>query len=149
MRYCRLPRRTGSGQTYGEAMTPDETRDFIRTHHHTVLVTRKASGGLQMSPVVAGIGEDGTVHISVTQDRAKTRNLRRDPRAALCVFTDKFFGEWVQVDGEATIVDLPDAMGPLKSLYRQVSGGDHPDWNEYEEAMVRDGRCIISIPIGS
>lgn len=128
-------------------MTPDETLAFARTHHHAVLVTRRAGGGLQTSPVVCGVGDDGTVHISVTDDRAKTRNLRRDPRATLCVFTDEFFGQWVQVEADATIIDLPDAMPLLKTLYRQVSGEDHPDWNEYEDAMVRDRRCIISIPV--
>jgi PPOX class probable F420-dependent enzyme len=129
-------------------MTPDEIREFVRTHHHCVLVTRRRDGGLQTSPVVCGVGDDGTVHISVTQDRAKTRNLRRDQRATLCVFTDKFFGQWVQVEGAASIIDLPEAMPHLKALYRQVSGGDHPDWNEFEEAMVRDRRCIISVPVG-
>ncbi len=128
-------------------MTPDGTRDFIRSNHHAILVTRRADGGLQTSPIVCGVDDEGDAIISVTQDRAKTKNLRRDPRATLLVITDGFFGEWVQVEGEATIVDLPEAMGLLRALYRQVSG-EHPDWDEYETAMERDRRCIIRIPIG-
>ena len=127
-------------------MTADETRDFLRTHHRSVLITRRRDGRLQSSPVVHGVDDDGRVVISVTQDRAKARNLRRDPRATLCAVTDEFFGPWVQVDGEAQIVDLPDAMDGLKALYRQVQG-EHPDWADYEAAMVRDRRCLIRIPV--
>lgn len=127
-------------------MTPEETREFIRSNHRAVLVTRRANGALQSSPIVCGVADDGDVIISVTQGRAKTRNLRRDPRATLLVLTDAFFGNWVQVDGDARIVDLPEAMDLLVSLYRQVSG-EHPDWAEYEAAMARDQRCIIRIPI--
>jgi PPOX class probable F420-dependent enzyme len=128
-------------------MTPDETRDFLRAHHRSVLITRRRDGGLQSSPVVHGVDDDGRVVISVTQDRAKTRNLRRDPRATLCALTDEFFGAWVQIDGDAEIVDLPEAMDGLKALYRQVQG-EHPDWADYEAAMVRDRRCLIRIPLG-
>lgn len=136
---------TGIRRTVGD-MTPVEIRDFIRTNHHAVLITRRSNGGLQSSPIVCGIDDGGNVIISVTQDRAKTKNLRRDPRAALCVFTDQFFGPSVQVEGNVTITDLPDALEPLKALYRQVSG-EHPDWAEFEQAMVTDRRCIIEIPI--
>ncbi len=119
---------------------------FIRSNHHAVLVTRRRDGGLQSSPIVCGLDDGGDVIISVTQDRAKTRNLRRDPRATLLVLSDGFFGDWVQLEGDADIVDLPEAMDLLKSLYRQVSG-EHPDWDEYADAMERDRRCIIRIPI--
>lgn len=127
-------------------MTPAETRDFIRTNHHAVLITRRSNGGLQSSPIVCGINNGGNVIISVTEDRAKTKNLRRDPRAALCVFTDQFFGPSVQVEGTVTIIDLPDAMDQLKALYRQVSG-EHPDWAEFEQVMAADRRCIIELSI--
>ena len=127
-------------------MTPTETRDFIRSNHHAVLITRRSNGGLQSSPIVCGIDDGDNVIISVTQDRAKTKNLRRDPRAALCVFTDQFFGPSVQVEGNANIIDLPDAMDQLKALYRQVSG-EHPDWADFERAMVADRRCIVELPI--
>jgi PPOX class probable F420-dependent enzyme len=127
-------------------MTADETRAFVQANHRSVLITRRRDGRLQSSPVVHGV-DDGHVVISVTRDRAKARNLRRDPRATLCVLTDDFFGPWVQVEGDAEIVDLPAAMDGLKELYRQVQG-EHPDWADYEAAMVRDGRCLIRIPLG-
>ena len=127
-------------------MTADETRQFLRTHHRSVLTTRRADGRLQSSPVVHGVVGDA-VAISVTQDRAKTRNLRRDPRATLLALSDEFFGPWVQVDGDAEIIDLPEAMDTLTALYRQVQG-EHPDWADFEAAMVRDRRCIIRIPLG-
>jgi PPOX class probable F420-dependent enzyme len=126
-------------------MTADETRQFLETHHRSVLTTRRADGRLQASPVVHGVG-GGAVLISVTQDRAKTRNLRRDPRATLLALSDEFFGPWVQVDGDAEVVDLPDAMDALKLVYRQVQG-EHPDWADFEAAMVRDRRCVIRIPL--
>jgi PPOX class probable F420-dependent enzyme len=128
-------------------MTPDETRDFLSRHHRSVLTTRRRDGGLQSSPVVHGVDGEGFVVISVTEDRAKTRNLRRDPRAALCAFTDAFYGPWVQVEGEAHIIDGPGALPGLEALYRQVRGEEHPDWEEFRAAMVRDRRCLIRIPI--
>ena len=127
-------------------MTADETRAFLQDNHHAVLVTRRANGGLQSSPVVCGVDDEGYAVISVTVDRAKAKNIRRDPSVNLCVFTDGFFGPWVQVEGDAHIVDLPAAMDGLKALYRSVAG-EHDDWDDYEAAMVRDGRCLIRIPI--
>lgn len=84
--------------------------------------------------------------ISVTVDRAKTKNLRRDGRATLCVLPDEFFGEWVQIEGSAEIVDLPDAMEGLVDLYRSVQG-EHTDWAEFRAAMERDRRCLVRITI--
>lgn len=127
-------------------MTPDEQREFVRHHHHAVLVTRRADDALQTSPIVCGLHSDGRVAISVTEDRAKTKNLRRDPRATLCVFTDEFFGPWVQIDGTAEIVAMPEALDGLKSLYRQIAG-EHPDWADYEAAMVRDRRVLLLITV--
>lgn len=128
-------------------MTSEETLDFLGGHHRAVLVTRRADGDrLQMSPVVCGLDDTNRVVISVTQDRAKTNNIRRDPRVSLCVLDDGFFGGWVQVDGTAEIVDLPEAMAGLEDLYREVSG-EHPDWDEYRAAMERDRRCLIRITI--
>jgi PPOX class probable F420-dependent enzyme len=124
-------------------MTNDEKLDFVRTHHHAVLVTRRADGRLQTSPIVCGV-EDDQVVISVTDDRAKTKNLRRDARATVCVLSDEFFGPWVHIDGSAEIVDLPEALDGLVELYRSISG-EHPDWDEYRQAMVDDHRCLIRI----
>jgi PPOX class probable F420-dependent enzyme len=121
-------------------------QDFIRQNHHAVLVTRRADGRLQSSPVVCGVHDDGRVAISVTDDRAKTKNLQRDPRATLCVLSDAFFGEWVQIDGTAEIVPTADAVEGLVALYRQIAG-EHPDWDDYRAAMVRDRRVLVLISI--
>lgn len=120
--------------------------DFVRSNHHAVLITRRSGDRVQSSPIVCGVDDDGRVIISVTADRAKTKNLRRDPRASLCVLPDEFFGQWVQIDGTAEVVDLPEAMPGLIDLYRQVSG-EHPDWDEYRASMERDGRCLVRITV--
>jgi PPOX class probable F420-dependent enzyme len=127
-------------------VTGDADRDFVRGHHRAVLVTRRADGRLQSSPIVCGVHDDGRIAISVTEDRAKTKNLRRDPRATLCVLNDGFMGEWRQIDGTADVVSMPDALDGLKSLYRQVAG-EHPDWDEFAAAMARDRRALILITI--
>ena len=127
-------------------MSRQATQDFIRQNHHAVLVTRRADGRLQSSPVVCGVHDDGRVAISVTDDRAKTKNLQRDPRATLCVLSDAFFGEWVQIDGTAEIVPTADAVEGLVALYRQIAG-EHPDWDDYRAAMVRDRRVLVLISI--
>jgi PPOX class probable F420-dependent enzyme len=123
-----------------------DKQEFLRQNHHAVLVTRRADGRLQTSPVVCGLHDDGRLAISVTEDRAKTKNLRRDPRATACVFGNGFFGEWVQVDGTAELVPVPDAIDGLIALYRQISG-EHPDWDDYRAAMVRDRRVLVLISI--
>lgn len=117
---------------------------YLREHHRCVLVTRKGDGGLQTSPVVCGVDDEGRVLISVTADRAKTANLRRDPRATLTVLPDEFFGPWLHLDGDCEVVDLPEALDLLVDLYRQVSG-EHDDWSEFRAAMQRDRRCILRI----
>jgi PPOX class probable F420-dependent enzyme len=125
-------------------MTLAEKLAFIRENHRAVLVTRRKDDRLQTSPIVCGVDDDGHVAISVTQDRAKTKNVLRDPRVSLCVFNDGFFGPWVQIDGVAQILPMPDAMQGLKDLYRQVAG-EHPDWDEYEAAMLNDRRVLMRI----
>ena len=127
-------------------MTSDEKRAFVREHHRALLVTRRGDGRLQTSPIMCGIDDQGRVIVSVTQDRAKTRNLRRDPRATLCVMSDDFYGAWVQADGTAEIVDLPEAMDGLIALYRQVAG-EHPDWDDFRRAMVEDRRCLLRVTL--
>lgn len=101
---------------------------------------------MQSSPIVCAADATGHVCISVTAERAKTKNLRRDPRATLCVLPDDFFGQWVQIDGTAEIVDVPDAMDGLIELYRAVQG-EHPDWDEFRAAMESDHRCLVRITV--
>jgi PPOX class probable F420-dependent enzyme len=124
----------------------DDARDFVRTHHHAVMVTRRSDGGLQLSPVTVGVDDEGRVVVSTRETAMKTKNLRRDPRVSLCVLSEQFFGEWVQIDGEATIVPLPEAMEPLVDYYRSISG-EHPDWDDYRAAMERDRRVLVRIAI--
>jgi len=127
-------------------MDLDAAREYIRSHHHAIMATTRADGRPQMSPVACGVDTDGNVVVSTRETALKTANLRRDPRVSLCVFTDEFFGEWVQVDGAATVVSLPDAMEPLVDYYRSVAG-EHPDWGEYRTAMERDRRVIVKIAL--
>ena len=127
-------------------MTPDEARAFAASNHRAVLVTRRSSGGIQTSPVTVGVDDDGKVVISSTETTYKTRNLRRDPTATLCVFSDDFFGPWAQIEGTAEIVSLPEAMERLVDYYCRIRG-EHPDWEDYRRAMERDRRVLIRISI--
>jgi PPOX class probable F420-dependent enzyme len=121
--------------------------DIIRSQHHAVLATTRADGLPQMSPVLAAVDDEDYVTISTREPAFKVRNVRRQPRASLCVLPDRFFGgTWLQVEGPAQILSLPDAMEPLVEYYRSVSG-EHPDWDEYRQAMERDRRCLIRIRV--
>jgi PPOX class probable F420-dependent enzyme len=125
---------------------PAKALEFIAKNHRAVLVTRRRSGKLQTSPVTVGVDEDGRAEISSRETAFKVKNLRRDPEATLCVFTDRFYGEWVQIDGRAEIVSLPEAMEGLVDYYRRIAG-EHPDWDDYRAAMERQRRVLIRIEI--
>lgn len=126
-------------------MTPQEAVDVIRRQHHGVLATTRADGGVQLSPVLIGVDDDGTVVISTRETAMKARNLERHPHAAVCVFPDTFFGgDWVQVEGPVTVEHLPDAMEGLVRYYRNVAG-EHPDWDDYRRAMVTERRVLVRI----
>jgi PPOX class probable F420-dependent enzyme len=127
-------------------VTPDEARAFVASNHRAVLVTRGSDGGLQSSPVTVGVDGDGMATISTRETAYKVRNLRKDPSAVVCVFSDGFFGPWVQVEGAAQIVSLPEAMDGLVDYYRRISG-EHPDWDDYRSAMERDRRVLVRIPL--
>jgi PPOX class probable F420-dependent enzyme len=127
-------------------MDLEQARSFLRSNDRGVLVTRRRDGLPQMSPVNAGIDTEGRLIISSRETAIKVRNLRRDPRASYCGFTEKFFGPWVQVDGRADILSLPGAMVELVAYYRLLAG-EHPDWDDYQAAMVRDQRCLIRITL--
>jgi len=120
--------------------------EFLRANHRGMLATFRTDGRAQLSPVLAVVDDDGRVMISTREPAMKVRNLRRDPRVALAVFTDAFFGDWVQVEGIAEIVSLPDAMDLLVDYYRRGSG-EHDDWDAYRAAMQRDRRVIIRFAI--
>jgi PPOX class probable F420-dependent enzyme len=127
-------------------MDLDQARDFLRRHHRAVLATRHPSGRLQLTPVTVGVDEAGRAEVSTRETARKVRNLARDPQVSLCVLTDQFFGEWMQVDGHAEIVHLPEALELLVDYYRRISG-EHPDWEEYRETMRRDRRVLVRITL--
>jgi len=125
----------------------DRAKEFLKNHHHGVLATRRKYGDLQMSPVTCGLDSEGRAVISSRETAYKVNNLRRDPRAALCAFSNTFHGEgWVQVSGKAEIVSLPEALDTLVYLQRQAYG-EHKSWPEFHERMVREKRVIIRITI--
>ena len=125
-----------------------QAREFLAANHRAVLATRRADGRPQLSPVLAVVDDEGYVVVSSREPAMKTRNVRRDPRASVCAFTDAFFGEWVQVDGTATVVSLPEAMELLVDLYRRMAG-EHEDWDDYRAAMERERRVVIRIAVES
>lgn len=129
-----------------QAMEIDKAREFLRQHHRAVLMTYRQDGRPQMSPILVGVNDEGQAIVSTRETAYKVKNLRRDNRASICVFTDEFFGEWIQIDGTAHILSLPEALEPLVDYYRRVVG-EHPDWEEYREAMVDEQRVLLQIAI--
>ena len=127
-------------------MDVSEALDFVRNHHRGVLATRRADGRPQLSVIVDAVDDAGRVVISTREPAMKARNIRRDPFVSLLVFTEDFFGPWVQLDGTATVLSLPDAMEPLVDYYRRLSG-EHPDWADYRAAMQRDRRALLQITV--
>jgi PPOX class probable F420-dependent enzyme len=127
-------------------MDSEEARRFVRENHRAVLATRRADGRPQMSPVVAAVDSAGKVVISTRETAIKTRNLRHDPHASLCVMNDGFFGPWVQIDGAAEIVPLPEAMEGLVDYYRAVAG-EHSDWDDYRRSMEQERRVLLRITV--
>lgn len=125
-------------------MDLDAARDHVRQHSHAVLATRRHDGTPQLSPVGATVDAEGRVVVSSRETAMKVKNLRRSPTAWLCVFTDAFYGPWVQVEGEVEIVSLPEAMEPLVDYYRRIAG-EHPNWDEYRSAMRDEQRCLIRV----
>ena len=119
---------------------------FISGNPRAVLATIRADGRPQLSPVVAAVDADGLVLISTRETAIKAKNLARDPRASLCVLNDRFFGDWVQAEGNAELIHLPEALPILEDYYRRISG-EHPDWDDYRAAMRREKRLIIRIAI--
>ena len=122
----------------------DELLDFVRPRHRLVLVTTRANGGPQLSPVTGGVDGSGRIVISTYPERAKVANVRRNGVASVLVLSDEWNGPWVQVDGDAEVLDLPEALEPLVDYYRAISG-EHPDWDEYREAMLRQGKALVRI----
>ena len=125
----------------------DKAKEFLTKHHWGILATRRKNGNLQMSPVTVGLDDQGRAIISSRETAYKVNNLRRDPRAALCAITSSFHGEgWVQINGKAEVISLPQALDTLDYLQRQAYG-EHKNWPEFHERMARERRVIIQIHI--
>jgi PPOX class probable F420-dependent enzyme len=117
---------------------------FLREHHRAVLHTFRSDGSPQLSPITVGADDEGRAIVSSRETAVKVKNLERDPRASLCVFTDAFYGRWIRLDGTTEIVHLPAAMDLLEDYYRRLSG-EHPDWDDYRRAMEEERRVVLRI----
>jgi PPOX class probable F420-dependent enzyme len=122
----------------------DDLLDFVRPRHRALLLTRRSDGSPQASPLTCGVDDSGRIVVSTYPERAKTRNAKRDERVSVVVLSDDWDGPWVQIDGTAEVLDSPDSVEPLVEYFRNISG-EHPDWDEYREAMVKQGKSIIRV----
>ncbi|WP_433087613.1 PPOX class F420-dependent oxidoreductase [Dactylosporangium sp. CA-052675] len=120
--------------------------EFLGPRHHAIVITTRADGRPQASPVTCGVDTQGRIVVSTYPDRAKAANLRRDPRVSVLVLSDEWNDAWVQVDGTAEVIDMPEALEPLVEYFRCISG-EHPDWDEYRQAMRDQGKSLIRITI--
>jgi PPOX class probable F420-dependent enzyme len=121
-----------------------ELLDFVRPRHRMVLTTIRSDGSMQSSPVSGGVDDAGRIVIASYPQRAKSANIRRTPRASVMVLSDEFNDAYVQVDGDAEVIDLPDAVEPLVDYYRSIAG-EHPNWAEYRQAMADQDKCLIRV----
>ena len=126
------------------AIDRDGLLEFVRCRHKMVLMTPRSDGGWQGSPVTAGVDSEGRIVVSTYPERAKAVNVARHGKASVVVLYDDFGGVWVQVDGDAELIQLPDAIEPLIEYFRCISG-EHPDWDEYRRAMSEQDKALIRI----
>jgi len=126
-------------------MTEAEARAFVGRHSRAVLATIKRDGRPQLSHIVYTLDEDGLIKVSATRDRAKTHNLKRDPRVSLSIVAENW-GEYLVVEGTC-IVREENVLPELRRIYERVSGKPHSNWPEFDAAMLRDGRVVLAITI--
>ncbi|WP_200305316.1 PPOX class F420-dependent oxidoreductase [Streptomyces adelaidensis] len=117
---------------------------FVRPRHRALLLTRRTDGSPQASPLTCGVDDAGRIVASTYPERAKTRNAKRDERVSVVVLSDDWNGPWVQIDGTAEVIDSPESVEPLVEYFRNISG-EHPDWDEYRAAMLKQGKSIIRV----
>ena len=122
----------------------EQLLDFVRPRHRMILLTTRADGSPQASPVTGGVDGAGRLVITTYPERAKTRNVRRNPAVSVVVLSDEWNGAWVQVDGTAEVVDAREDVEPFVEYFRCISG-EHPDWDEYRQAMVDQGKSLLRI----
>ena len=130
------------------AVSRDELTDFLRPRHHAIVITARAGGQPQASPVTCGVDAEGRIVVATYPERAKTRNARRNEQVSVLVLSDDFGGPWVQVDGTAEVLDVPEAVEPLVEYFRSISG-EHPDWDEYRQAMRDQRRVVVRVTLAS
>src|SRR6478672_10401367 len=127
-----------------EVVSRDRLLDFLRDRHRALVITTRRDGRPQASPVTCGVDSEGRIVVSTYPERAKTRNARRNEQVSVLVLSDDFGGPWVQVDGIAEVLDVPEAVESLVEYFRSISG-EHPDWDEYRQAMVRQGKSLLRV----
>jgi PPOX class probable F420-dependent enzyme len=118
--------------------------EFLRPRHHGLLITRRTDGTPQASPVTCGVDTAGRIVVATYPQRAKSKNARRDPDVSIVVLSDDFGDAWVQVDGTAELIDAVDDTEPLVEYFRCIAG-EHSDWDEYRQAMLKQGKTLIRI----
>ncbi len=127
-------------------MDAEQARQFLAGHHRAILQTYRRDGSTQMSPIAVSVDDRGRAVVSSRETAFKTKNVRRDPRVSICVVTNDWYGPWIQIDGRAEVISLPEAMEHLIDYYRSVAG-EHPDWDEYRRAMESEQRVLIAVEI--
>ena len=118
--------------------------EFVRPRHRMIVITQRADGSPQASPVTGGVDDSGRIVISTYPERAKAKNARKRPDVSVVVLSDDFNDPWVQVDGTCEVLDVPDALDAFVEYFRNISG-EHPDWAEYRQAMLDQGKCLMRI----
>ena len=137
-----MPRRIATA----EQVDREHLLTFVRPRHKATLVTRRNDGSLQMSPVACGVDEEGRIVVATYPQRAKAANARRRPSVSVLIHSDDWDDAYVQVDGTAEVLDMPAALEPLVDYFRCIAG-EHPDWDEYREAMRAQNKSLIRITI--
>lgn len=132
---------------FGVQMDRDHALEFLRSNSRSVLATTRRDGRPQLSPVDVTVNAQGQVVLSSRKTAMKVKNILREPYVSVCSFTPDFYGEWCQIEGPAHVVELPDAMEGLVDYYRRAAGNEHPDWDDYREAMVREQRVLVVIDV--
>lgn len=122
----------------------DDLLAFVRPRHHMLLITRRSDGTPQASPVTGGVDDSGRLVIASYPERAKSRNARHRPDVSVVVLSDSFDDAWVQVDGTCEVLDVPEALDGFVEYFRNISG-EHSDWDEYRQAMIDQGKCLLRI----
>ncbi|QHF24392.1 TIGR03618 family F420-dependent PPOX class oxidoreductase [Rathayibacter sp. VKM Ac-2804] len=126
------------------AVDRDGMLDFVRPRHRMLVATTRADGRPQMSPVSGGVDAEGRLVVSTYPGRAKTRNAERRSATSVLVLSDDWNDAWIQVDGEAEVLHMPEAEDALVDYYRSISG-EHPDWDEYRAAMRLQDKSLLRI----